>query len=56
MTKLSSPLETEHMAVDTGTDRTTGWDYKAQTDPEEESHPEQRFSAGVPPLWTDTPR
>lgn len=24
------------MAVDTGTDTTTGWDYKPRTDPEEE--------------------
>ena len=28
----------EHMAVDTGTDWTTGWDYKTHTDPEEESY------------------
>lgn len=36
-TKDQFPLEAEHMAVDTGTDQTTGWDYKPRTDPEEES-------------------
>lgn len=35
-TKDQFPLEAEHMAVDTGTDTTTGWDYKPRTDPEEE--------------------
>lgn len=35
-TKDQFPLEAEHMAVDTGTDTTTGWGYKPRTDPEEE--------------------
>lgn len=34
--KTNSPPEAEHMAVDTGTDTITGWDYKPRTDPEEE--------------------
>lgn len=34
-TKDQFPLEAERMAVDTGTDTTTGWDYKPRTDPEE---------------------
>lgn len=43
-TKDQFPLEAEHMAVDTGTDTTTGWDYKPRTDPEEESYMQWRFS------------
>lgn len=42
-TKDQFPLEAEHMAVDTGTDQTTGWDYKPRTDPEEESYMQWRF-------------
>lgn len=34
-TKDQFPLEAEHMAVDTGTGTTTGWDYMPRTDPEE---------------------
>lgn len=42
------PLEAEHMAVDTGTDQTTGWDCKPCTDPEgESSYMEWRFSFWV---------
>lgn len=43
-TKDQFPLEAEHMAVDTGADQTTGWDYKPRTDPEEESYMQWRFS------------
>jgi len=32
------PPEAEHMAVENGTDTTTGWDYNPHTDPEEERY------------------